>query len=404
MIEIYQNNLQFNSKFSELIFSVLTNSNAEYTSRFIGGCVRDALLNKPIYDFDIATILVPDEVIFLLKRSNIKVVPTGIKFGTVSAFIEDEKFEITTLRKELSYQGRFPTVVFTDDFQLDAVRRDFSINALSYCPYRQKIYDYFGGIEDLAKQKVVFIGNPYHRIKEDALRILRFFRFTCYYGGNTSQIDAEGLEACAFLKENLNHLSKERIIAEMNKLIVHPNSSSVLLAMFKVNILAQVLPISSFNRQAIKNYFIYATKLGYKIEYTTLYALLFYSNKNLQIADLLNLKFSKKEAFLIFKFIIFLQNNNKIDQSILKYLWLEKEFLQYLALLLSLDILDFASIKQFLIEYKDMKIPIFPIGGNDLSYLAVGPKIGEQLANLRKIWIDSNFSLSKAELLAKINP
>ncbi len=402
MTYINQNNLKFNTKFSGHIFAALISASTKYSSRFIGGYVRDTLLHRPTYDYDIATILLPNEVMHLFNKQNIKVVPTGIRFGTISAFIEDEKFEITTLRKEINYQGRFPEVIFNDDFELDATRRDFSINALSYCPYKDKIYDYFGGIEDLAKQKIVFIGDPYHRIQEDALRILRFFRFTCYYGDDKGQIDAEGLRACTALKQNLTSLSKDRIIAELNKIIIHPNSSKVFSIMFDAGILTQILPINSFNEQAIKTSFTYSVELSCKPEATTIYALMFYQ-LDIKIADLLNLKFSRKEASLIIKFISFLQNTKKIDQYILRYLWLEKEFSQYLILILSLGMLDFASIKPFLMEYRNKTVPILPINGHDLTHLATGPNIGEHLINLRQIWIDSNFTLSKAELLAKLN-
>jgi len=213
-------------------------------ARIIGGSVRDAILNKTNHDIDIATNLLPTEIIYILSKHNIKVIPTGIKYGTVTALVDSEKFEITTLRKDIECNGRHAEVAFTDDFKQDASRRDFTINSLSYCPFEHKIYDYFNGIEDLYKSKVIFIGQAIERIKEDFLRILRFFRFSCYYA---KSIDITGLKACAELKENLKFLSKERIKWEMDKLIISDNSPNILQQMFNNGILQIILPITQFD-------------------------------------------------------------------------------------------------------------------------------------------------------------
>ena len=213
------------------------------TSRLIGGCVRDAILGKDHYDIDIATTLLPEQVINILQEANIKVVPTGIKFGTVSALFQEEKFEITTLRKDLGSDGRRPQAVFfSESFEEDAARRDFTINALSYCPFEHKIYDYFTGIEDLKNLKVKFIGDPEDRIKEDFLRILRFFRFSCYYA---QHLDQRGLEASIKLKDHLKTLSKERIKQEMDKLIASDNSMKILQQMADNGVLQVIFPLET---------------------------------------------------------------------------------------------------------------------------------------------------------------
>ncbi|HJD59851.1 MAG TPA: CCA tRNA nucleotidyltransferase, partial [Rickettsia endosymbiont of Omalisus fontisbellaquei] len=166
--------LKIPSKEYKKILSLL---NEKGQARLIGGCVRDALLGKNSYDIDIATDLIPSEVTNILSKATIKVIPTGLKFGTITAILNNEKFEITTLRKDIECNGRHAKVVFTNDFAEDAARRDFTINALSYCPFKNEIYDYFDGFKDLQQEKVVFIGEALDRIKEDYLRILRFFRF-----------------------------------------------------------------------------------------------------------------------------------------------------------------------------------------------------------------------------------
>ena len=399
MITSRKKKLQFSAKHSNQIFVTL--SQPGHSSRFIGGCVRDCLINKTTFDYDIATTLKPEEVTYLLAKEHIRVIPTGIKFGTVTALIQDEKFEITTLRKEINYKGRFPEVVFTSDFELDASRRDFTINALSYCPHEEILYDYFGGMEDLLKQKIVFIGNPYDRIKEDPLRILRFFRFFCYYGSKDS-IDLEGSSACMELGELLHSLSKERIIAELNKIIIHPENYSTLLLMDKLSILKKVLPINNFNVQALQNSQIYSQKLAISLETTTIYALIFYYNSELKLSDLMRLKFSKKDASSIIRFISFFQSQDKLDWNSLRYLWLDEKFLQFVIIALSVGKLYFAIAKQFILEHNAKEIPIFPLNGNDLLHIEQGAMLGKQLAYLKQLWIDSDYTLSKSELIESI--
>ncbi|XVN42748.1 MAG: hypothetical protein RCG15_00010 [Candidatus Rickettsia vulgarisii] len=155
--------------------SILQNGGG--AARIIGGAVRDAIIGKINNDVDIATDLLPEQTEKILSEAGIKVIPTGKKHGTIAALLGDEKFEITTLRKDIDTDGRRARVAFTDDFAVDAARRDFTINALSYCPFQHKIYDYFNGVQDLQDKKLVFIGKAFDRIQEDCIRILRFFSF-----------------------------------------------------------------------------------------------------------------------------------------------------------------------------------------------------------------------------------
>ena len=154
----------------------------EGLTRFVGGAVRDDLLNLPVSDVDLATRLKPEEVVERLEAAKIRAVPTGIDHGTITAVSSGSPFEITSLRRDVSTDGRRATVAFTDDWQEDAARRDFTINALSADPVTGDIYDYFGGKEDLLARRVRFIGDPLERIAEDHLRILRFFRFHARFG------------------------------------------------------------------------------------------------------------------------------------------------------------------------------------------------------------------------------
>ncbi len=207
--------------------------------RFIGGCVRDAVLKIPVNDIDIATPERPETVIELLEKADIKAIPTGLKHGTVTAVINDAKFEITTLRVDVETDGRHARVAFTDDWLADAKRRDFTINTLS-ANIDGEVYDPLGGLEDLGAKRVVFVGLPRQRIEEDVLRILRFFRFFATYGKPPANIEARG--ACRVLAPRLAELSGERIRDEMFRILLAPNPADVALMMQGEKIFDAFLP------------------------------------------------------------------------------------------------------------------------------------------------------------------
>ena len=159
-------------------------------TRYVGGAIRDDLLGLPVSDIDLATRIPPEDVIRRLEKARIKAVPTGIEHGTITAVSDGHPFEITTLRRDVSTDGRRATVAFTDDWKEDAARRDFTINALSADPASGELFDYFGGLDDLENRRIRFIGDPLQRIAEDHLRILRFFRFHARF--EASQPDQAG--------------------------------------------------------------------------------------------------------------------------------------------------------------------------------------------------------------------
>jgi poly(A) polymerase len=187
------------------------------TARFVGGAVRDFLLGEHPGDLDLATTLAPEEVIARLEKAGIKAVPTGIEHGTITAVSSNTVVEVTTLRSDVSTDGRRATVAFTSDWQEDASRRDFTINAIYADPFTGELFDFFGGIDDLKSRTVRFIGEPLQRIAEDHLRILRYFRFHARYGHGDP--DADALEACVQRANDLMALSRERIADELLKLL-----------------------------------------------------------------------------------------------------------------------------------------------------------------------------------------
>ena len=209
-------------------------------TRIVGGAVRDTLLGGPVTDVDLATRLDPGVVIERVKAAGLKAVPTGIKHGTVTAILASGRpIEVTTLRRDVATDGRHATVAFTDDWREDAARRDFTMNALYADALSGAVLDYFGGLEDLAARRVRFIGDPYLRIAEDHLRILRFFRFHARFG---DAIDADGLAACAARAKDLMALSRERIASELLRLLIAPAAVPVVETMVAHDILAPVLP------------------------------------------------------------------------------------------------------------------------------------------------------------------
>lgn len=212
----------------------------EGETRYVGGSVRDGLLGLPVSDVDLATRLQPQDVLERLKRARIKAVPTGIAHGTITAILSGGPVEITTLRRDVSTDGRRATVAYTDDWKEDAARRDFTINALSADPRTRDVHDYFGGAADLQARRLRFIGDPLTRIAEDHLRILRFFRFHARFG--RGEPDAAALEACAARANDLMALSRERIADELLKLLALPDPAPTLALMVERGILRPVLP------------------------------------------------------------------------------------------------------------------------------------------------------------------
>jgi len=216
-------------------------------ARIVGGAVRNALLDLPVSDIDLATAEPPDRVMALLNQAGIKTVPTGLSHGTITAVAGHQPFEVTTLRHDVETDGRRAVVAFTDDWARDATRRDFTINAL-YADADGTVHDYAGGIGDLDARRERFIGDPVQRIREDYLRILRFFRFHAWYGAGPA--DPEGLNAVAVESAGLASLSAERVRAELLKLLAAPSPAEALFWMAEKALLQRIIPVADGLRVA----------------------------------------------------------------------------------------------------------------------------------------------------------
>ena len=206
---------------------------------FVGGCVRNALLGAPVSDLDISTDARPEEVIALAAAGGLKPVPTGIDHGTVTVVVDRHPFEVTTFRRDVETDGRRAVVAFSSSMEVDASRRDFTMNALYAAP-DGTVVDPLGGLPDLEARRVRFIGDPHDRIREDYLRILRFFRFHAWYGSDG--LDRDGYAACAELSDGLETLSKERVGHEFRKLLAAPDPAPSVAAMEAAGVLLRVLP------------------------------------------------------------------------------------------------------------------------------------------------------------------
>ena len=207
-------------------------------ARVVGGAVRNALLQLPVAEIDVATTALPEEVMRRVAAAGGKAIPTGIEHGTVTAMIDHHPVEVTTLREDVETFGRKARVAFGRDWKMDAERRDFTINALS-ATADGTVYDYVGGFEDIAARRVRFIGEPQRRIEEDYLRILRFFRFHAHFGAGAP--DAAGVAACVKGRGGLETLSRERVRTEMLKLFVAPRATPALVVMAETGLLGLVL-------------------------------------------------------------------------------------------------------------------------------------------------------------------
>lgn len=217
---------------------------AGYHALFVGGCVRNALMARAVADIDIATDALPEIVTNIAETAGFRVVPTGIEHGTVTVIAQGVAHEVTTFRRDIATDGRHATVAFATDIAQDAVRRDFTMNAL-YAQADGSVIDPLGGLADLQARHLRFVGEASARIREDYLRILRFFRFYAIYGDPSQGIDAEGLAACAENLEGLADLSRERVGAEMRKLLAAADPAPAIASMAQAGVLAQILPGAS---------------------------------------------------------------------------------------------------------------------------------------------------------------
>lgn len=360
--------------------------------RFIGGCIRDILIGKIPTDIDLATNFSPQQVQNILEENKIKCFTIGKEFGTIIALINAQAIEITTLRKDLSCDGRYAKVEFTDNWQEDAQRRDFTINALS-AEIDGEIYDYFDGISDLKKGIVRFIGNPEERISEDYLRILRFFRFSAYFADS---VDVSGLEFSKKYANNLKDISGYRIRSEMSKIFAAPNNVQILKVMEQERILQHIIPCDIDTIKSLEKIYLLSEEFDYQVDELLCWAVFFVNR------SIIDLQFSRKEKIILEKLISV--NITNWDYANLKKYWQKSKQYFKQVVLLNLAISDVKISKEYLKKLFDKQIEILPVTGKDLLALNIKPdkKMGLLLNIAEQIWYDHEFKISKTEIIKEL--
>ncbi len=382
-----------NCKNTKRLFAALQGGipDSEPQALFVGGCVRNAIMDVEVEDIDIATKLSPEHVIEILKRENIKVIPTGLKHGTVTAIIDGNSYEITTLRHDLKTDGRHAEVAFTDSWAEDAKRRDFTINTL-LMDCKGNVYDPLGtGIDDIAQRRVVFVGNPKKRIEEDHLRILRFFRFSAIYANN---FDLEGLKACEKAADKIKKLSKERITQEFFKIIASDRPYDVLEVMFRHKIL-NFFKFCDYNPEFFK----------YFCKFQSKYRLNALSSRLFVFAALNFENIKSMEEFILFP-KVFLKDMKAINRAlklpdlscdhavrVSVYRFGRSITAQSLIIELVQDRVINGYVPKALNIIQNWNIPDFPITGENLIAKGIpqGRELGYELNRLEQKWIDNDF-------------
>jgi len=385
------------SKENKKLISILNPINLETHTQFVGGCVRKAIEGKLTTDIDLATVYKPEEVKKILLKNNYKVLDLAIKYGSITTFSKNYKYEITSLRKDIKPDGRHTKIQWTNNWLEDSLRRDFTINAI-YCDKFGKIFDPLNGTRDLKNKKINFIGSADLRIKEDYLRILRFIRFSLEYNSNI-----ENLNVIKIINKNvkfLRFISQERLFMELKKILELKNFFNIYNKNYFKKIIKQVYKLKFFER--LNRVQILNKKLGFDLNYLQLLAILLVGNDKKNIFFSRKFRLSNKDRdylnFIYGQFKL-LKKEQYSYQTIRRQIYFYKKDL-------ALDFLNFIfclkkeiSLKTF-IKYrlfiKKFKVPKFPISGDFLikKGFKQGKKLGKKLEFLKASWIKNNFKLN----------
>jgi poly(A) polymerase len=380
---------------------------AGIAARFVGGCVRDALLARPIADIDLATPSRPEEIVAALAKAGIKVVPTGIEHGTVTAVVRPRHFEITTLRRDVETDGRRARVAFDADWAEDAARRDFTINAI-YLDPDGTVHDPVGGLADLAAHRVRFVGEAAQRIAEDVLRVLRYYRFEARFGdgpGNDGG-DQVARAACRASVKLLPKLSAERVAQELIRLLAVANPVPALRMMEGDRVLPVILPEAT-RLDRLDRLIALEPQPDALRRLAALVAV--DAGGAASMAERLRLSNAWRDRLVGLappwpaEFDLASADDARAQRHALYRLGAERS--RDLALLIAADCgIDDARLKQLLDLAASWKPPVFPLAGRDLTALGIppGPRIGQLLAELRGWWEEGDFAADRAACLAKL--
>ena len=378
------------SPLKTLIHSLESSGGVAY---LVGGCVRNTILGRPFTDIDIATDLLPEQVVKISKKEGYKVIQTGLSYGTVTIVNAGRKFEVTTFRSDIKTYGRKASVKFTADIKLDAMRRDFTMNSI-YMNISGEIIDPLGSLDDLLEKKIKFIGNPSERIEEDNLRILRFFRFLAEFNKGRSDIDQDTMEALYKYKKEVKSLSRERIWMELKRILSVPEPQHIFSIMIEKGILDEVFPpieIEGLSKviTAEKKYSVSPSHL----------VRLFSLNKSIGKKWAHYVSLTSNEAKIL----------EFIKESLVHYKDLKTVAYKFGRVVAEGWLLNYDDGFSEMIPSKISEIidngcnTFFPVSGVDLlEEMEEGPELGRQMEWLEDLWIKSGFTMGKKELLSKL--
>ena len=383
--------------------------NQNYKLKLVGGCVRKLITEEKIDDMDIAINIEPEKIKKVLVEQKIKFVETGITHGTITVLINDFKFEITSLRKDLSTDGRHAKVEFTSNWEQDAQRRDFTINAI-YSDISGEVYDPLNGIEDLKNGIIKFIGDPNQRIQEDYLRILRYLRFYTQYNKNKFH-DEIAIKAIKRNLDGLAKISRERILGELFKMMKLNNFSKLFEDEFCRFLILSILPqLRNYNRIKILNKISY--KIKKQIDKILLLSILIVDETDNCNFFLYKYQLSNEDK----KRILFIKNSFKnyskqylySKKNLLKLTYLsdKSSVIELLIFLIFVNPKKISNIENLIDYIKEKTIPEFPINGKflkeEFNFLE-GKQLGDALKKLEKQWIDNGFKIDKGNVKSLLN-
>lgn len=368
------------------VFAALEAAGGAGCVRFVGGCVRDVIMGRVAGDIDLCTQLLPDETEAALEAAGIRHVPTGKAHGTISAIVEGVPYEITSLREDVETDGRRAVVSFTDDWGKDALRRDFYINAL-YADIRGQVYDPTGqGLKDAAAGRVRFIGDSETRIREDYLRILRFFRFTAGYGHG---FDAASLAACVALKAGIDHLSGERIAQELLRILAVPDPVAVCERMIADGVMAQALGGVAVSGRVLSQMCALTGEAELRLA-----GLLWPEGATPEALQAVagRLKLSGKLRYSLKNIFEHIEYNGNFLVGL--YVFGREVMHDVLTLRAARDGLTAEALGEVQARLAAMAVPVFPLKAADLmaAGMTAGPELGQALKRIEADWLDNGFS------------
>lgn len=370
-------------------------------SRFVGGCVRNEIRGVPIDDVDIATQIIPQDVIAALESAGVRALPTGIDHGTITAVADGRPYEITTLRRDVETDGRRAVVAFTEDWAEDAARRDFRLNAI-YAAADGTIEEIIpGSVEDAVAGRVIFIGDADERLREDYLRILRFFRFNAWYGAG---VDEAGLAACARQKDGLARIAAERIWKELKRLLAAPDPSSAALAMDESGVLSAILP----SAQAAPLSGLVAAEQGAGLSPEPMRRLMAMLPRRLREVEAasaaLRLSNAERDRLAAWADPALGHVAGLSGAALSEVLYRHgAEAVRDRAMIDAAMGADPAGLRPVLAAAAEWTRPVLPVGGNDaLAAGFTGPDIGAALEAVEADWIASDFTLTREQLLRRL--